>query len=1505
MSGHCKRSLYHTSRHAVLIHAALALLGCALGTSLTVAAESADDVFEPVLQSLIPIGGVRGTTCEIEVRGTGLSGTVETWFTESDGLEAAMLAASSGDERVRLQVTIQPDATVGPVPLRLVTPLGVSNALYFHVHAEPTVTESHPAENTRDLLSQTQMIPLPAVVQGVLSRQGELDYYAFNVENHRELTFQVLFSRESLKQGFRPQLRLFDPTGSWFDPRQLTRLAFHSEVMEGAAPVTTAFVFRFPATGRYLLELGSEQHKGSPEFAYALRVVPGHIPERFYGEPPARISRVFTRRLKEDHLKYLLSRSVASPTQSLPEDLQLSTTIEQEPNDGAAQAMHVPVPGLVEGTIGRPDDIDRFTFTVEANQRLAFEIETSDLSPPHFNPRLEITDAVGRTVLTNLHRQNLVKDDRWELKRLEPKIIRTFEQAGTWTLEIRDVTARAGNPECQYRLLIRQQIPHIGETAIATLKRHFEDTRIDPYRINLQPGQAKAITVKTSVEEIGADVVEGGGTRRFTNGPGQVAVLVENLPPGVHTYPGNYIENTRETDRTTANPYNLLPDILKTTIVFEATDDAALMESPVMVQVIARPLIDGQPGARIVAGELPLMVTQRPAVNPFDRPTVLSDATDPVPEPAQVTPEPPEVSPEIPDSPAEVLSTPTETVVDRSDASAKRPVAVVRSTPDSDNLIRSLRLAPETLQLRGRGTTQRLLVLAKFADGLEYDVTDKSSLVISHQHVVKIDAGGKLTGLADGKAELTATFDGKTATASVMVEDSANSRPMDFARDVGGVLTKHGCNNSQCHGSVKGKGGFKLSIGAVFPEKDFHWIVDGGTYHVMAPEADESRPPVSRLDRDNAEQSLFLLKATQEVPHEGGQRLTRNDPGYRTIIEWIAGGARFREMDKQHPCGIDRIEVTPEELVLEPSSDHGLLVTARLADGSADDLTDEVSFESTNPDIAAITRQGRISARKTGETDIIIRAAGHAASARVIVVGSPGPDYPIPEPVNFIDEHVFGKLRRARIRPSDHSSDAEFLRRICLDVTGTLPPPGRVREFLSSSDVDKRDQLIEILLDSPEYVEFWTYRFSELFRVFSGATLNSEHARLHENWIHHNIAENKPYDQVARERLTAQGYDSPAWHYWTFRSLTPATEVATEQLRVFAGRRLGCAQCHDHPFENWSQDQFWGLGAFFGNMTRIADVPGMRGPYFVIDDPAGHGFRKVGRGRLIHPRTKAQVEPALLDGDPLPMEEQNDPRRRLAEWMTSPDNSFFAETIVNRMWSCFFGRGIVEPVDDFQTSNPPSHPKLLVALSKDFIEHGYDLKHLIRTILHSRTYQLSSEPNESNEGDEINYSRALPRLLDPPVLLDVIAQVTDIESELVASGENDATTGVPPGMRAISSLPGDTPCRFFDAYNRNDRRGVPENKSQLSLLRSLHRLVGPTYSNGFSGTHGRLDRLIKRESADQEIIDEFYLAALSRFPTDRERSSLLRLITEQPSRSLGLESLIWALLNAREFVYNH
>ena len=1436
---------------------------------------------EPEIHSLFPLGGSQASSVEVEVRGMALSRARAAWFSGGDGLVAKVLSDSPNDDRVLLRVTIHRRARAGPHALRLVTPRGVSNVLYFHVHSEPVIAEAKGSEKPHDPAGQAQEISVPVVVNGAITRQGERDYYAFDATRGEDLSFEIILSREALQKGFRPQLILHDPTGSWFDQQQFTRLAFHSEVVESDTPITSGLTWRFGKSGRYILELGSERHKGAPDYAYELRVVPADARYRRYARLPASVARVFTRRLVEDRLSNLWSRAVAPNRQSPAERQPLSGTLEQEPNDDPEQAMEVTVPTLIEGVIAHPGDLDRFTFTLEDDQRLAFEIETPDVIPPHFNPRLEITDSVGRSMLTNVVRVDRAKSGRWYFKRLEPKIIQTFEQGGKYALEVRDVTSRAGSSGFRYRLLIRRQIPHVGQTRVAILKRGFEDDRIDPDLLNLMPGEAKSLTVETHIEEIGADVVERDGTRRFTHGAAELALLVENLPPGVRSYVGGFIENTGFSDRETARLHSLLPDVQKATIVLQADEDAPATVMPQPIRVVARPLIDGRPATRIVAGVLPVMVGE-------SRGTTTTRT-------------------------GEISRDDVRTKPDLKTRHKPRTVAV-RSVHDGDNTVRSLRLVPESLRLQGKEASRHFLVLAQYADGVERDITGQSRIAISRKGLVHVAEGGvneagagragRVTAIADGELELTAEFSGKTVATRVVVEKTSWTRPFSFARDIGGILTKHGCNSVECHGSVKGKGGFKLSTGAVFPKTDFQWIVKGGTYHVMTPTTGEA-PPVPRINLDDPGQSLLLLKASGAVPHGGEQRLMRDGSDYATMRRWIENGAPYGEDDEQNAVRIERVDVSPQEVVLESFAPHRLLVNAHLANGQQDDLTDQVHYTSNNPQVAEVTDDGLVTAKDAGEADIIVRAAGHIATARIGVVARLIPDYPELESRNFIDEHIFARTRRFHILPSRASTDAEFLRRVCLDVTGTLPPPTRVREFLASDDPDKRDKLIEVLLESPEYVEFWTYRFSELFRVYSGATLNAEHARLHENWIRNNIARNKPYDQVARERISAQGYNSPAWHYWTFRDLTPAPEIATEQFRVFTGRRLGCAQCHDHPFESWSQDQFWGIAAFFGNMTRIAEIPGMRGPYFVIDDPAGHGLRTDGRGKLLHPRTKLAAQPTFLDGKVLPVDRRIDLRMRLAEWMTSPENPFFAEAIVNRIWAHYLGRGIVDPVDDFRTDNPPSHPELLAALATDFVEHGFDLKHLMRIILQSRTWQLSGTPNPSNRTDETNYARAYARLLEPPVLLDAISQVTGIDSELVASGDENATSGVPARMRAINVLPNDTPCPFFDAYIRNDRRGVPEDKPQLSVLRSLHRLVGPTYTKRFVGSRGRLDELLAKKATDREIIEDLYLAAVSRFPTDREQRELQRLIADQPSRRLGLESLTWALINAREFVYNH
>ena len=831
--------------------------------------------------------------------------------------------------------------------------------------------------------------------------------------------------------------------------------------------------------------------------------------------------------------------------------------------------------------------------------------------------------------------------------------------------------------------------------------------------------------------------------------------------------------------------------------------------------------------------------------------------------------------------------------------------AATRSEKVEKSRIASLRVVPSNPHLWGKAATQRFLVLARYTDGLERDVTAQSQLTLSNPSMAKLAPHGKLIALADGEFEIIATLQGQKGKTKVKIEGISEARPFSFARDIGAVFTKSGCNNSECHGGVKGQGGLKLSVNALFPKDDYRWVVKGGIYQVMSAEAAGTKTP--RINLEDPEQSLLLLKPILAVPHGGGQRLNVDSSSYQTILQWVQAGAPYGEEQSEAGAHIEKLEVFPKEVVLDSKGRHRLLVTAHLSNGRKEDVSEQVLYEANDHEIVEVDEDGLVKARQIGETAVMIRAAGQASSARFGVIAKALDDYPKTDPRNFIDEAVFGKLQRFNIIPSDLSDDSEFLRRICLDLTGALPPSNRVREFISSQDPAKRDKLIEILLNSTEYNDFWTYYFSELFRVYSGATLNTEHALRYEDWIRTRITQNVPYDRIARQRIGAQGFEPPASHYWVFRDITPVPEIATEQIRVFLGRRLGCAQCHNHPFEKWSQNQFWGLAAFFGNLTQIMEVEKIRGPYFVIDDLSGHGRRKDrSPAKILHPRTKQPVEPSFPDGKMLPDEDHVDMRMRLAEWMTSPDNPYFAEAIVNRIWSHFFGRGFVEPVDDFRTTNPATHPELLKALAGDFVQHGYDLKHLFRQILQSRTYQLSGLANDTNRKDKVNYSRALPRLLEAPVLLDAISDVTGVDSELIASAtEEDASSGAPSGTRAINLLPGLATSSFFEVYNRNDRRGVPENKPQLTLLQSLHRLSGQTFTGKLGQKGNIIDKLLGKGYSNSQVIEDLYLAALTRFPTSGESSALEKMILKQPSRRDGFISFLWGLVSSREFVHNH
>ena len=809
----------------------------------------------------------------------------------------------------------------------------------------------------------------------------------------------------------------------------------------------------------------------------------------------------------------------------------------------------------------------------------------------------------------------------------------------------------------------------------------------------------------------------------------------------------------------------------------------------------------------------------------------------------------------------------------------------------------SLRILPEHIQLSGLNASQQVLVLGRYTDGLERDLTGASPLVVDSPKVATIDSQGRLTALADGNTTLKAAVANKAATAKLTVRSLAKPPPFNFQQDIGGILTKRGCNDSSCHAGVKGRGGLKLSLNVLDPKEDYRWIVQGGTYQVMSLES--AGPESPRIEVSQPENSLLLLKPTLGLPHGGGERLSPESSDYRTLLNWIRAGAPYGHEDSVGK--VERVTLFPEERVLDVRGTHQVLVTAHLSDGRTWDLTHQASYESSNEEVVTVTDTGRVRALSQGETTIIVRTAGHTRSARFGVISKPLQPHPFPPPHNFIDDYIFDKLSRFHIPPSPLSSDAEFLRRVCLDLTGTLPPPSRVREFLASQDPQKRAKLIDALLDSAEYVDFWTFRLGQLFRVAAGATGGAEHAYVYWRWVWQNVARNKSYREIASERLAAQGYEGASRHFLPYGEEARPAEIMPEEVRIFLGRRLDCAQCHNHPYEQWSQDQFWGLAAFFGQISRT-EWTGF-GATVVFDDPSG---RKPDFGELpdtvkvIHPRRKQIVRPAFLDGQAISSAGKGHPRREFARWVTA--HPYFAETLVNRMWGYLFGRGLVDPVDDFRSTNPPSHPDLLQALAEDCRLHGYDLKQILRRITRSRTYQLSSTPHRANRNDTLNYSRFVPKPLEAEVLLDAISQVSGVP-EIFENGQGGQA---PLGTRAIQlEVPDIYPSDFLQMYGRPNRQQIPEIKASPSLSQALHMLAGTTYTEKISKKGGRIDRLIRNDASHREAIQELYLAAFSRFPSPPELAELESVLSKRSEKRKALEDLIWSLVTSREFAFNH
>lgn len=714
----------------------------------------------------------------------------------------------------------------------------------------------------------------------------------------------------------------------------------------------------------------------------------------------------------------------------------------------------------------------------------------------------------------------------------------------------------------------------------------------------------------------------------------------------------------------------------------------------------------------------------------------------------------------------------------------------------------------------------------------------------------------------------------------------AADRPVSFVNEVVPVLTKAGCNVGVCHAKAgNGQNGFQLSLLGFEPAEDFDHLVR---------EARSRRLFVGAPDR-----SLLLLKASGQVPHGGGLRLASNTDGFAVLRDWIGQGARY---DGDTAPKLTSFEVQPSQGTIQRQTTQQLKALARYSDGTVRDVTGMALYEANDKAMAEVSDQGLVKVLDiTGNVAVMVRYQGNVAVYSASVpLGAPVANLPAPK--NFVDQHVFANLTALGIPPSPVCDDATFLRRVTLDIGGRLPTEAEATAFLASTDENKRDKVIDDLLRTPDYADFFANKWTALLKNRRDDSSDIVSNFAFHAWVRDSLLANKPYDQFVRELLAATGtvIGNPpvAW----YKRVKEPKQQLEDVAQLFLGVRMQCAQCHHHPFERWSQDDYYSLAAFFSQVGRKPSST--RGEDLI--------FHKRGIAVANNMKTGAPLKPAAL-GDAIPeIAADEDPRLRLADWMATKNNPFFAKSLVNRYWKHFFQRGLIEPEDDIRDTNPPTNPALLAALEQHFIASGFDLKDLVRVITQSRTYQLSEVPNEYNLVDRQNYSRYYPRRLQAEVLLDAIDALAGTQTDF---------TNLPPGTRAVA-LPDNSYNRsspFLRVFGRPEGESVCECErvQSSSLAQSLHLINAPDIKAKLGAGNGRAERLSKEERPNEAKIRELYVAAFAREPRPAELKTAIEYLTEprlsadgqpvnpQSASRENFQDLIWALINTKEFLFNH
>jgi len=781
-------------------------------------------------------------------------------------------------------------------------------------------------------------------------------------------------------------------------------------------------------------------------------------------------------------------------------------------------------------------------------------------------------------------------------------------------------------------------------------------------------------------------------------------------------------------------------------------------------------------------------------------------------------------------------------------------------------------ITPAAVKLSTPLQQVQMVVTGIYSDGTVQDLTRAAQLRAGSAGIIRMD-GALVLPVADGSTELILRVGELEQRVPVLVSGQGTPEQISFHYGALAALSKSGCNSGGCHGAPSGKGGFALSMVAFDPEADKIALTRDFLNR--------------RINLPEPESSLLLRKPLMKVAHRGGQRLKEEDESYRLLLQWIQQGCQFGPESAPKLTGI-RVDPALRRTLKWPAHTQQLRVTADFSDGSQRDITRLAMYSSSEEAVATVGPSGLVVGAGRGQVGISVRFLENVETCYLTFVRDvPGFEWKAPAPANYVDTLVFKRLRLLQYLPSATCTDTEFIRRVSQDVAGLLPSVEVTKAFLADGRPDKRAALIDSLLEGADFARFWAFKWGDLLRL-NAAAVSEPGTHKYHAWLVKAWEDNVPYDRFARELLTTQGSTLEKPQAGFFRTTANTAEATEMTAQIFLGARVQCAKCHNHPFERWTQDNYYGLGAFFERVQRRKGARADETLVFLAR-----------RGEITQPRTGRTMKPWAPGAGEMALPPDADRLAAFADWLTAPQNPFFARVEVNRIWWQLLGRGIVEPIDDFRESNPPTNPELLDALAADFTKHQFDRRHILRTILNSRTYQASSRPNDFNRSDEKNFSHAQQTILTAEQLLDAVCRVT---------GSPERFGNLPIGTPA-TQLPAPQPNNtFLSAFGQPTRQSscACERQGQPSLTQALQLSNSQTVESRLKNGGGKfLKEMAAQNKSDEEIITHLYLAALCRYPGEVELAKAKAYLSGRADRDSGIEDIAWSVLNLREFVFRH